>query len=871
MPALFHQAVGDVGRMAVVAALLSALLGAIAYFLSTRKSADEARSWRRFARVMFLVHLGAIVTIGVCLYQIIHGHYYEYHYAWAHSSNRLPLRYVVSCFWEGQEGSFLLWMFWHAVLSGLLILLSLRSKSKWEAPTMTVIFLVQVFLSTMILGAAFGEVRIGSTPFLLLRDYFANAPVFLQNPSFVPTDGSGLNPLLQNYWMVIHPPVLFLGFALTTVPFAFAIAGLWTGDLKGWLRPALPWILVGGGILGLGILMGAAWAYETLNFGGVWNWDPVENAVYVPWLVLVGGLHGVLMFRRKGKGLALTTTLVIFSFLLILYSTFLTRSGILGESSVHSFTDLGLSGQLLIYLLFFVVLAIAMLAVRWSKLADPKTEGREKSGLYWLMVAGISTLLIAGFQVIFATSFPVINKIFGSKLVVEEQVQFYTDFQIWPAVILLFLSALGQWLWWRNQKTNWKAEARGVMLAAVGLLVVSVLLILYLQIQNDSHTLELQKWGSEEKLLGDSASGFIGRTLSYSLLLLGGLFSVFLNGKMFFRLLRQQPKLVGGTVAHLGLALLLIGMLFSAGYSKVVSINRSGLTILNDEDIPENYNAENVVLFRGRPIQMAGYRIAYRGAYYEAPALHAYVNDDDLYDIPTVTHLKIARKPILVNGEVLAQANDTIEIREENRYFRVDYQKEGAAPFSLYPRAQVNEKMGGLIPSPDIDRRVMGDLYTHVTLVTDPDNPIQWRDTVYHDLSIGDTIFINDYVAVLDTVVPTRTVQGTTLEPNQMGLSAHIKIFAAMDTLVLTPAIVLDDQEAFTVPDESEEAGARLTFLRLNTETPEKFFRVGINTKQLDYVVLKAEEKPLINLLWAGCILMTLGFGLAAWKRAGER
>src|SRR5690606_37464903 len=155
-----------------------------------------------------------------------------------------------------------------------------------------------------------------------------DAPIFQTNPDSVPEDGTGLNPLLQNYWMVIHPPFLFMGFAATLVPFAYLIAGLWTKRYTEWVRPALPWSLFAAAVLGTGILMGAYWAYETLNFGGYWNWDPVENAVYIPWLVLLAAIHVMALYRKNKAGLRTAAVLIVASFILILYSTFLTRSGI---------------------------------------------------------------------------------------------------------------------------------------------------------------------------------------------------------------------------------------------------------------------------------------------------------------------------------------------------------------------------------------------------------------------------------------------------------------------------------------------------------------------------------------------------------------
>ena len=194
----------------------------------------------------------------------------------------------------------------------------------------------------------------------MLRDA-VTAPIFQLNPDFIPENGTGLNILLQNYWMVIHPPTLFLGFSICLIPFAYAISALRLSDFRGWILPTKKWLIYSIIVLGIGIMMGAYWAYETLNFGGYWNWDPVENAVYVPWLFLVASLHSIILAQKNKNYIKTSLILSIISFILILYSTFLTRSGILGDSSVHSFTDLGLSGQLLIYLFSFIILGFFIL------------------------------------------------------------------------------------------------------------------------------------------------------------------------------------------------------------------------------------------------------------------------------------------------------------------------------------------------------------------------------------------------------------------------------------------------------------------------------------------------------------------------------
>ncbi|HRO99742.1 MAG TPA: cytochrome c biogenesis protein CcsA, partial [Flavobacteriales bacterium] len=272
-----HAWAGTLGHLFASLSLAGSLLAVAAYFLSTTRR-DAA--WTTLGRIGFRLHTGAVLGIVVLLFIMLFNHWFEFDYVWKHSNMAMPMKYILSCFWEGQEGSFLLWTFWHVVIGNILIA---RARD-WEAPVMTVVAMVQVFLAVMVIGVYVGDVRIGSSPFLLIREVSDNIglpwtamPNYLTAiPEFA--DGRGLNPLLQNYWMVIHPPTLFLGFAATLVPFAYAIAGLWTGRRSAWMGPALPWTFFGVMVLGTGILMGGAWAYEALSFGGFWAWDPVENA-----------------------------------------------------------------------------------------------------------------------------------------------------------------------------------------------------------------------------------------------------------------------------------------------------------------------------------------------------------------------------------------------------------------------------------------------------------------------------------------------------------------------------------------------------------------------------------------------------------------
>ena len=387
---MIHESIGNFGHLFVIISFITACLSAIAYGKGTLQNDLEQNSWRKLGRIVFIVHGIAVFGVVAILFAIIYNHYFEYHYAWSHSSLNLATEYMIASFWEGQEGSFLIWSFWQAIL-GLVII---KTNKKWEAPVMTVFAAVQAFLASMILGVVFGDVKIGSSPFMLVRDVLQDYR-FVIDPNLVPEDGTGLNPLLQNYWMVIHPPVLFMGFATTLVPFSYAIAGLWVGKYKEWIRPALPWAIFSALTLGVGILMGGYWAYETLNFGGYWNWDPVENAVYVPWLILVAGIHTMITFKKSATALKSSIILVIATFILILYSTFLTRSGVLGSASVHSFTDLGLSGQLLCYLGFFTLVSIVFCLRAWKYIPSSDKEASTYSREFWIFIGALTLCLMA--------------------------------------------------------------------------------------------------------------------------------------------------------------------------------------------------------------------------------------------------------------------------------------------------------------------------------------------------------------------------------------------------------------------------------------------------------------------------------------------
>ena len=832
-----HYLVGDLGHLFVITSFITALISSFAYLkASTILDLKKQEAWRWNGMISFYMHAISVLGICVTLFVIISHHYFEYHYAYNYSDRKLPSYYLISTFWNGQEGSFLLWMFWHAILGVILIL----TNKFWEAPVMTVFCLVQAFLASMILGVVIPgiEFKIGSSPFILLRDAMHDAPIFQAQPEFIPKDGQGLNPLLQNYWMVIHPPTLFLGFALTVVPFSYCIAGLWLKKYSDWIRPALPWTLVGCGILGLGILMGGYWAYETLNFGGYWNWDPVENAVYVPWLILVASLHTMITYKNSETALKASIILVISVFISILYSTFLTRSGILGESSVHSFTDLGLSGQLLLYLLFFMVGAIVLSVVRWGNIPSTENEASVYSREFWIFI-GATTLCLMGFQVLAGTSIPVVNSIlsgvgFEKKLAPPtDAIAFYSKFQIWFAIAVGLLSAVGQFFWWK--KIDRKILMNQLFVPAIIALLVSVVVVNIVKVFN----------------------------LPYALLMLAGFFTIFANAKILFGLLKASPTLSGGAIAHIGVGMMLIGIMFSAGYSKVVSLNNTGLQI--SKEFSKEFNRDNLLLFIHEPRTMWGFDIEYLGERLEPRYHTGFIRKSDIHQTAD-KNLVIAKRDMKI-GSKNYQANDTIQVQGENTFYEIELRR-GNKKYQLFPRAQINPEMGGLLASPDIYRSVTADLYTHVSSVMDPSEGEEWSKLEELRVKQSQEFFANDYVGVLESVDRIYNVFGIELTDQDVAVRAKVRLQGEKGDYIAEPVFLIRDKMVGRIPDDVSDLGIRVTLMNIHPETNE--FSLGLNTRQKDWVVIKAMEKPYINVLWIGTLVLMVGFGMAMSRRIRE-
>ncbi len=797
--------IGNLGHFFIVLSFVAVALASFA-FLKAELSKDNKvqKSWNKLARYAFFTHGFSILAIFSLLFYMILNHHYEYHYAWSHSSNDLPIYYIISSFWEGQEGSFLLWQFWHVVLGFVLI----KIAKNYENPVMSVLSFSQVLLSTMVLGIHVFGYKIGVNPFTLLRNVMADAPIFAKADylNFI-ADGNGLNLLLQNYWMVIHPPILFLGFAATVVPFSYAIASLWRADYKEWLRPALAWSLFTIGILGTGIFMGGAWAYESLSFGGFWAWDPVENASLVPWLLIVAGTHTLVAYKYTKRGLGISYVLLILTFIFILYSTFLTRSGVLGDTSVHSFTDLGMTGQLLVYMAFLTIPALILLFVRMRNI--PKVEGEEAflSREFWMFI-GALIFIISAVQITWDTSLPVTNKLFGTNLALgTEVVAHYNKVQIIIGIFLSLGAAIIQFLTYKKGVINKYFKYLGLTFV-LSLAVATAIGFSY----NFPLIIDYK--------LGETSIPFLS---TYWLLLLSGLFALFSNIAYIVLVVKNKFWQWSGAISHIGFGLFVLGILISQGRQETISINVMGVDY--GEGFEDQEKQTNIFLPQGDTVVMGDYWVSYQGRHDEAKK--------------EIFSVHYARK------------NDKGEVIEE---------------FLLSPDAQISDGMG-LVSNPDTKHYLSRDIFTHVTSI--PEKPEEVVNEVV-EMQIGDTLFSSKHFTILNKIVSNPPNDEFVFNDTLLGLGAQLTIhgFDGYEKSV-TPIYVINVNDGSVTSPEIMDYKSSLEYqiLSFNPETETVSLGLKDFNGSEDFIIMKAIVFPYINVLWIGGIIMLLGAFMSSIKR----
>lgn len=533
------MALGPLGKGLIFAAIAFYLLSVVGW--ATKRN--------RLGSVGFW--LGSFSLFGAfgILATLFLGNQFQYEYIFSHSEKVLATKYKVAAIWSGQQGSFLLWAVCSAIF-GLWVAPRTGQYRRW--------FTIPYALFLGLLGAILAY----ETPFNLIPEIAALPKAVL------PPTGTGLTPTLQNYWVVIHPPTIFLGFGSLTVLFCWSIAAMMERNPLDWAKMVRPWAILSTAILGLGLMMGGFWAYETLGWGGFWAWDPVENVSFVPWVLGICLIHGLIIQAARGRYIGANLMLAGLPFIAFVYGTFLTRSGFLGDSSVHSFAQMQ-RGALWVLVGLGLISLISFFGIYFTRgrrlsaefAAGSAPQGVNREGLYQ---SGI--LLMSGFGAATAIgmSMPFISSLVMKKNVAIEP-WLYHQILSWAYIPIMLLMAIVPFASWRSMPGKQLFNrVLNILTLSIGLTGMCLLFIRH----------------PNMGIAADSAkttviAGVINIPTVFwaSFLIFLSLFVGIANIWRFAETVRKSPMSVGGFVSHFGLAVFMAGMVMSSGLEKKERLN----------------------------------------------------------------------------------------------------------------------------------------------------------------------------------------------------------------------------------------------------------------------------------------------------------
>lgn len=558
-PPAWSLAVGSAGKAFIILAAVLFALSALAWIL-----APKAAALRKVGAWSFTAGCVSLFLTFIGLAMLFVANRFEFEYVWGHADSKNAIQYRIAGIWSGQEGSFLLWAC-SAAIFGLLVVRLTQHFRRW----FTVVY-------AMFLGAL-ANIMAFESPFNLNQ---------FEGTTFVPVDGMGLAPSLQNYWVTIHPPTIFLGFGSLTVLFALAIAALAERDLDGWIPIVRPWAIVSATLVGLGLCMGGFWAYETLGWGGFWMWDPVENVSFVPWCFVVAFIHGIIVQTTRKTWRLSNTLMGALPFMVFAYGTFLTRSGLLSEASVHSFAEMDRSAlKLLVAVMGGSILGFVGLwgfrAFQGRKDAMHADEpgGFFRREVFYLMATIM--LILMGLAAAIGMSVPLVMALAGKQPKVVEEGLYH---QVLPYIFIpiMLLMAITPFVSWRalSAREFW-GRFYSISCIAVGLTGLTLLLAVITPAKRVINLAPIITIGRSE------AKGlwFLLILVSLCYLVLGA------NAWRLAELFKRSKMGVMSFVSHIGIAVLMAGLIISRGFEQ----------------------QDNTVVMKDHPGRLLGYEVRYAG------------------------------------------------------------------------------------------------------------------------------------------------------------------------------------------------------------------------------------------------------------------
>jgi cytochrome c-type biogenesis protein CcmF len=737
------------GMVLIVLAFISGITSAVYYWLSAKneetgknkKNKAKKIDYKNYGRYCFYVSLAMITFAAAYLYYLIFNHQFQVRYIYQYSSRDLPFGFLLSSFWAGQEGSFLLWTLFLSWLG----LIFIHTSKQFENYGMFFMNIVQAFFLLLLIKASPFEVHAGGA---------------------VPVDGAGLNPLLQNFWMVIHPPILFIGYAAATFPFVIALTALIRNTFTKWVDQALPWVLGVSITLGAGIIIGAFWSYETLGWGGYWGWDPVENSSLIPWLTTLALFHGLIIERRFGALIKSNYSLAIVSFILVIYATFLTRSGVLADFSVHSFQDLGINEYLIIFLLLITIFGFGFLFSKFKEMKgadiDFSTINREN-----VLLAGMLLLVASGTLTILGTSSPIISGWFGEPSQVD--ISFYNKVNLPIAIAMGLFIALAPLLRWHEEsfKNTLKRFLFPVLLTFL-FLVFSI----YMGVQDIINII------------------FLGFSI---LAIWSNLFGVIERFKINWRN-------IAAPFAHFGVGLMFVGIIISGTFDKT----------------------EKFLLIQGQPQTVFNYQLTYLGV--KTPP-----------DGKNVMEIKV---------------------------------NQGSDEYLAKPRLYYNQMTQGNMREPDIKYGAFVDLYIA---------PLELRRDNTHNHGSSVILKKGEFKKVQDLEVQFNSFKmSSDHQSGDFTIGAELIVKWGEKEFELTPFLIMgktgSNSKPVVIENYDKKVGIKLTSVDADNKAIQLEFE-GLSAKvnephiHNDQLLVEVSEKPFMNILWLGTIILTLGTILAIYNR----
>ncbi len=834
--------------------------------------AAGVREFRLTSRIIYWLLFGMVLVALIQLLQLFLTDQFQYSYVASYSSsdlsNNWPHFYKLSALWAGQQGTFLMWL-----VFGLALGFWVKSKAgKNEGWVMFFYILGQTFLLVL---------TIVSNPFEKLN--------------FIPADGQGLNPLLQNYWMQIHPPIVFIGFAAACIPFAFAMAALATNKYNDWVKQTMPWVVFTVVSLGLGIFLGGYWAYETLGWGGYWAWDPVENASLIPWLVSIALVHGMVVEKSRGTWRRTNLFLAITMFLLIIYGTFLTRSGVLADFSVHSFVDLGYNNFLWASIIIMGLISYGLWVYRAFKMkvasaADTKILSQEFSTFLAMVLLLPFTLLV-----LFWTSFPLVTSLMSKIPLLSSiaPVPAAIDSGNYNILGLIFSAIFGIILGF-NALLGWKTTDIGLLkkktILPVSIAFVASVIFILLGFQKIAGF-----WS--DGATGELTAGVVLMAILYFLFFFAAVFALVTNLIFVVNRCRTSFMTSGGYITHLGFSILLIGFVFSSTFGSYQKLTISE----GDSESALGYEIKFTGTARTKPKEETAHFELIKGdntinaystskemrrgdqlQYVRTPHIKKFLFHD-LYlslenladpaadevrpfELHTGESKRIFGKTVIFEGyESEKQARRLAQAQP--RIFQLakgeSYDLDGAAiTFEGFEMGEHQESTTG-----GIGARLKVEYNDRTSSIVPRYTPAQGAAFVSEPVRFPSGGYIK-LVRIMADAGSVSLSFSSTEEPPDIDVGTVVKVVSGSDTVtvkpVYNPVHGHGENAMTTLPD-----GSRLFLLDLQAADNLAHFILQPVSIPIS-ASIAISTKPMINLVWIGFLMIVAGSFLAVFRRMSE-